>query len=82
MEVNLSKRDIDLIADRVSLTMRRKDRQPELVSTTEAAAILCLSEAHVRRLARQGKLPHVKQGDNPQGRLLFFRESLLNSYII
>ena len=53
----------------------------ELIGTAEAARMLGLSEAHVRRLARQGRLPHVKQGECPQGRLLFFKDSLVSSYI-
>lgn len=81
MEAELNKRTIDLIADRVTTRFREKDKHPELVNSKEAASILSLSEAHVRRLARQGRLPHVKQGDCKQGRLLFFRDALVSSYI-
>jgi excisionase family DNA binding protein len=79
-EVDITKKAIDLIADRVNARFNEK-KKPELVSSKEAARILSLSEAHVRRLARQGKLPHVKQGDYGQGRLLFFRDALINSYL-
>lgn len=81
MEAELNKRTIDLIADRVTTRFREKDKHPELVDCKAAANILSLSEAHVRRLARQGRLPHIKQGDFKQGRLLFFRDALVSSYI-
>lgn len=67
MEVELTDKTIKKIADAVFVRFRCY-RQPKMLTTKEAAEILRLSERHVRRLAREGKIPCVKQDG---GRLLF-----------
>ena len=82
MEIELSQRQIDAIAYRVALIVAKRlqeqDDRPEMVSTKEAAAILHITPARMRQIA--DRFPHVKQGDNPQGKLLFVRKSLLEQY--
>lgn len=50
----------------------------ELVTPSEAARILCISRSRVYHLKH--KLPHVKSGDNKQGRVLFIKDKLIEAY--
>lgn len=71
---------IKLIAREVVKEIRRTERpQSELLSCKEAAAMIGISEEHIRKI--KDRLPHVKQGNNNQGRLLFLRDGLLESYL-
>ena len=45
----------------------------------KAAETLNLSEDYVRKI--KDKLPHVKQGNSKQGRILFVREGLMDAYL-
>jgi hypothetical protein len=38
-----------------------------------------LSEDYVRKI--KDKLPHVKQGNSKQGRILFVKEGLMDAYL-
>lgn len=83
MIVELSQKDIDSIARRTALILlsklsEGKDDVPETVSCKEAAAILHISPNRMRQL--KDKFPHIKNGDKRQGKLLFFRSSLLETY--
>jgi hypothetical protein len=49
------------------------------LSTTQAAAFLARSVQEVRRLARSGRLPHVRE-ETPRGAVLWFRVSDLEAY--
>ena len=53
-------------------------KEPEMVSTEEAAKILSISTDRLRRI--KDRFPHIKVGDSKQGKLLFVRSSLLESY--
>lgn len=55
------------------------EKEPEMVTTEEAAKILGISANHLRRI--KDRFPHVKAGENVQGKLLFKRDSLLESYV-
>ena len=60
-------------------------KEPELITVKEAAAVkeaaetLNLSEDYVRKI--KDKLPHVKQGNSKQGRILFVKEGLMDAYL-
>ena len=64
-----------LVYNRIKKDM---EKEPEMVSTAEAAAILKISQDRMRRI--KDRFPHIKQGDGKQGKLLFVRNSLLESY--
>ena len=49
------------------------------ITVKEAAETLNLSEDYVRKI--KDKLPHVKQGNSKQGRLLFVKEGLMEAYL-
>lgn len=49
-----------------------------MVTLHEAARILGYSDSHMRKL--KDKYPHLKQGSTPQGRLLFYRDKLIQSF--
>lgn len=73
---------IKLLAKEVVKEMRRVEKekpQPELISCKEAATLIGVSEDYVRKI--KDRLPHVKQGNNNQGRLLFIKEGLLEAYL-
>lgn len=73
---------IKLLAKEVVKEMRRVEKekpQPELINCKEAATLIGVSEDYVRKI--KDRLPHVKQGNNNQGRLLFVREGLLEAYL-
>lgn len=55
---------------------RTRADNPDLVSSSEAADILHLSVRKVQRLARDGKLPYVRQLPGPTGAYLFSRSHL------
>jgi hypothetical protein len=55
-----------------------QDNSPEMVSTEEAAQILGITPDRLRHI--KNKFPHIKAGDNKQGKLLFKRDALLLSY--
>ena len=73
---------IKLLAKEVVKEMRRTEQekpQPELISSKEAAAQIGVSEDYIRKI--KDRLPHVKQGNNNQGRLLFVKEGLMEAYL-
>lgn len=53
-------------------------KEPEMVSTDEAAAILGITPDWLRRI--KDRFPHIKAGDQKQGKLLFVRDALLKEY--
>ncbi|MBQ9677145.1 MAG: helix-turn-helix domain-containing protein [Prevotella sp.] len=64
----------------IILRKMKEDKEPptEMVSVKEAARILNISENHMRRIKDQ--FPHIKNGNNSQGHILFVREALLKTY--
>ena len=73
---------IKLLAKEVVKEMRKveeQDPEPDLISVKAAAMELNLSEDYVRKI--KDRLPHVKQGNKKQGRILFVREGLKEAYL-
>ena len=73
---------IKLLAKEVVKKMRKVEEQepePDLISVKAAAMELNLSEDYVRKI--KDRLPHVKQGNKKQGRILFVREGLKEAYL-
>ena len=62
----------------VSELKKCEEPQLEMVPVSVAAKILGISEDHMRRI--KDKFPHIKNGNNKQGRLLFVRDALLKEY--
>lgn len=86
MEVELSQRTIDAIAYRAATIIMQKMKKaqkesrdfPKMVTTREAASILGITPGRMRQIAE--RFPHIKQGENKQGKLLFVRNALLENY--
>ena len=83
MDIILSDKQIEAIASKTAEILFRKLREEEeppsdYVSVKEAAHILGITQNHMRRI--KDKFPHIKNGPNSQGRLLFKRDSLLAEY--
>jgi len=83
MDIQLSDKQMEQIAAktaRIVIRKLREDNEPpsEMVTVKEAARILNISESHMRRIKDQ--YPHIKNGNNAQGHVLFVRESLLKTY--
>lgn len=83
MDIFLSEKQMDAIANKTAKILFRKlreDEEPpsEMVSVKEAAHILGITQNHMRRI--KNKFPHIKNGPNDQGRLLFKRDALLAEY--
>ena len=54
------------------------DEEEEYVDSKEAARILGISPNYLR--SKKDKFPHIKVGNNNQGRVLFKRSELLANY--
>jgi hypothetical protein len=52
-----------------------KRQTPDISTTSEAAKLLGISPAYLRRIAN--RYPHIKQGEGKQARLMFKKEGLL-----
>jgi len=85
MEVELSQKAIDAIAYKAATIVVSKlkaedqaQAHSQMVSTKEAAAILGITPARMRQIA--DRFPHIKQGNNKQGKLLFLKRALLKNY--
>lgn len=83
MDIFLSEKQMEQIAAKTANIILRKmkeDKEPptEMVSVKEAARILNISENHMRRIKNQ--FPHIKNGENRQGHILFLRDALLKIY--
>lgn len=74
----------DLIAKRTApivikqLCEMHVDESNDLIDSREAARLLGLTPNYLRSM--KDKFPHVKVGDNRQGRILFKRSELLTNY--
>lgn len=86
MPIELTAKDIDAIANKVAKSVVRlleksnaeNGKNPVMVSTKEAAAILNISPGRMRQIA--GRFPHVKQGNSKQGKFLFVKDALIENY--
>ena len=82
MRFEYDQKFIKLLAKEMVKEMQKvKDeaKEPELITVKEAAETLNLSEDYVRKI--KDKLPHVKQGNSKQGRILFVKEGLMDAYL-
>ena len=90
--MNMSDRQMDELASKVAtklfLMLQGKDTGKDKVvipdpskmcSVKEAANLLGIGEDQMRRI--KNRFPHVKVGEKQQGRILFERQALLESYI-
>lgn len=88
MEIELSKIQMELLADKVARKLHRLQREerkqkqqddtPEMVDTRGAAAILNISVGRMRQI--KDRFPHTKAGEHGQGKLLFVKSALLTNY--
>lgn len=53
---------IDMIAEAVARKLQRKEADPVMLSTAEAAKLMRTSPAYVRQLITTGELPSVRRG--------------------
>lgn len=89
MELTLSQRDRDAIVQQLRIALRKDikamladTRQPEMVTTKEAAAMLGITPGRLRQIVSTDpyRYPHTKKGDGQkQGQLLFVREGILKT---
>lgn len=90
--MEMSDRQMDELASKVAtklfLMLQGKDTGKDKVgipdpskmcSVKEAANLLGIGEDQMRRI--KNRFPHVKVGEKQQGRILFERQALLESYI-
>lgn len=84
--MELSDRQINEIVYKLRLALREDmkkmladTRQPEMVSTAEAAKILCITPDRLRHIVMEDpqRYPHVKRGEGRNARLMFRREALV-----
>ncbi len=68
------------IDDLAKSVARRIEEAPktELVTTEEAAKILGITPNSMRKI--KDRFPHIKGGENKQGKLLFVKDALLKNY--
>ena len=87
MNIELTEKQMDAIAVKTArkvINLLNRDEQPKLdkkkkyVDINKAADILGYSVYHLRRIKDQ--FPHIKRGDNQQGRLLFEEDALYESF--
>lgn len=83
--MTLSQRDRDAIVQQLRIALRKDikamladTREPEMVSTKEAAAILGITTGRLRQIVCEDpqRYPHVKRGESKQGKLMFQRDAL------
>ena len=77
MKLMLDKYTIRAIAEEV-VKMMEERKNPNLITTDQAAKMLDISARRVREL--KNKLGYVKAGDNLQGRLMFDANTLQERY--
>lgn len=82
LEISLKDKDIDKIASRIAAKMKssgKQKEQPKLITAAQAAELLHISVSRIYHI--KDKLRHIKQGNKPQGRLLFFEATLVEDYM-
>lgn len=86
MEIELSRESIKLLADAlaprvakiIKAELKKKEDAEEWVRTKEAAQILGITERWLRRT--KDNYPHIKNGNNEQGNLMFLKSGLIKTY--
>lgn len=86
MEIELSVNSIRRLADElaprvakiIKADLQRKEDAEEWVRTADAARILGISENWLR--VTKDRYPHIKNGENSQGNLMFLKSALIKSY--
>ena len=86
MEIELSNESIKRIADAlaprvakiIKAELKKKEDAEEWVRTKEAAQILGITERWLRRT--KDNYPHIKNGNNEQGNLMFLKSGLIKTY--
>lgn len=85
MEIKLNEKQMAVLAQQtaqivVNLLQQSSQAtaETEYVGVAEAARILGISVYHLRHI--KDDFPHVKRGNNQQGRLLFLKSALLTAY--
>ena len=61
-----------------TIVIKQLSESNDLIDSKEAARLLGLTPNYLRSM--KDKFPHVKVGDNRQGRILFKRSELLANY--
>ena len=87
--MELSDRQINEIVYKLRVALRKDikamladTRQPDMVTTKEAAAMLGITPGRLRQIVCKDpyRYPHTKKGDGQkQGQLLFVREGILKT---
>jgi hypothetical protein len=69
-----------MVADQVVKKLKgvRNLSEAEYVDANEAARILGVSANYLRQV--KDRYPHIKAGDQKQGRIMFRRDALLNEF--
>lgn len=80
MEIDLSQKTIDMLADAVAMRLRKGQQTirkgtKEYVRTAEAARILGVTPNYLRQV--KDRYPHKKTAGTKQGTLLFERDGLI-----
>ena len=83
MELTLSQRDRDAIVQQLRIALRKDikamladTRQPDMVTTKEAAAMLGIKPQRMRQI--KDKFRYTKKGDGEkQGQLMFLKSDIL-----
>ena len=74
----IAERTADIVIERLNGSTATKVDDDEYVDSKEAARILDVTPRYL--CSMKDKFPHVKVGDNRQGRILFKRSELLANY--
>lgn len=86
-EVTLSQHQLDIIVQQLRIALRKDikamladTRQPDMVSTSEAADILRITPERLRQIVCEDpqRYPHIKRGTHKQAKLMFYRNTLLS----
>ena len=81
MEIELSQKAMDAIAYKVAKILKhellKENKEPDLVTTAEAAEILHITKEHMRRIG--SRFPRVK-GEGRNGKVLYVRSALLENF--
>jgi len=82
MEIELSQESIRRLADelapRVAKIIAGIHTDDEWVRTSEAARILGISEKYMRQI--KDSYPHIKNGNDSRGKLMFKKSELIKNY--
>lgn len=75
MEVTLTQRQLETLAVKIAEQLAAA-KPARMLNTKEKARQLGISVVTLRRMAREGRIDSVKDGDNIQSRLVFREDSL------